>query len=318
MSVSLFSTHLVSPTQRSSYWGELMSGYFGEHRAHCLHQGPFDAQLSTHDIGSLQLFLINCPPHWIERVEVKPDCAVNEYMKLIMPLNGKGAISQNGDMMSLACGDWGLYDARMPYRIDVDATELLVMLIPRAHLNGFKLNGLHCSPSQHPETRGLNSVLSAVLRSLAQHANDLPATTHTPLAETVLGLLASTLTASHESKRGQAHLPAVLRLRVKHFIAAHIADPELTIDRIAHEMRCSKRYLHRIFEAEGMTIDRYIWSCRLERCHDALQASAGHKRSISDVAFSWGFNSSAHFGRLFKEKYGVVPRDYQREIVASH
>ncbi|MDW5416641.1 helix-turn-helix domain-containing protein [Iodobacter sp. CM08] len=318
MLTASFLTSTVPSAQRRAYWSKVMSAYFGEHSAHCVNEGIFDACLTRYDIAALQMYLISCPPHWIERGEVRRDCHASDYMKLILPLNGAVKITQGGAVIQLGCGDWGLYDSRAPYRVDVDATEILVMLIPRSSLIGFKLDGLQCSPSQHPETRGLNSVLSAVLRSLAQYADELPISVHTSLAETVLGLLASALAAEQASRRGQLHLPAVLRLRVKHFIAAHITDPELSIDSIAHEMRCSKRYLHRIFEEEGKTIDRYIWWYRLERCRDTLQACAGSKRSISDVAFSWGFNSSAHFGRMFKETYGVVPRDYQREVMLSH
>jgi AraC-like DNA-binding protein len=313
-----FLTNSVPEDQRCSFWSSLMSGYFGEHRAHCVGDGVFDAGLSQYQMGHLQLFLISSPPHWIERGALRQDSQINDFMKLILPLNGGATLTQGDSVLQLGCRDWGLYDARSPYRLDVAATELLVMLIPRSSLQGFKLDGLHCAPCQLPEMRGLHSVLSAVLCSLAQHLDELPLQTHLSLAETILGLLASALAAKQCSGREQAPLPAILRLRVKQFIAAHITDPDLNIDSIAHEMRCSKRYLHRVFEEEGKTIDRYIWAYRLERCRDTLSACAGSKRSISDVAFSWGFNSSAHFGRMFKEAYGIVPRDYQREIMLSH
>ena len=30
-------------------------------------------------------------------------------------------------------------------------------------------------------------------------------------------------------------------------------------------------------------------------------------KTITDVAFSWGFSSSSHFSRVFRKYFGVVP-----------
>ena len=34
-------------------------------------------------------------------------------------------------------------------------------------------------------------------------------------------------------------------------------------------------------------------------------------RTITEIAFAWGFNNSAHFNRLFKERYGLSARAYR-------
>jgi AraC-like DNA-binding protein len=35
-------------------------------------------------------------------------------------------------------------------------------------------------------------------------------------------------------------------------------------------------------------------------------------RSISDIAQGWGFTDMTHFGRCFKDEYGLSPRDYRK------
>ncbi|MCY1312770.1 Transcriptional activator FeaR [compost metagenome] len=67
-----------------------------------------------------------------------------------------------------------------------------------------------------------------------------------------------------------------------------------------------------MFEDEDQTLDRFIWQMRLERCSEALRQVAGGRASVSEIAFAWGFNSSAHFCRVFKAQYGVSPREFQR------
>jgi AraC-like DNA-binding protein len=39
--------------------------------------------------------------------------------------------------------------------------------------------------------------------------------------------------------------------------------------------------------------------------------------TLTEIAFSWGFNSAAHFTRTFHEKYGVPPREYRRSRLSK-
>lgn len=43
---------------------------------------------------------------------------------------------------------------------------------------------------------------------------------------------------------------------------------------------------------------------------DLKHASAAH-RTITDIAFSWGFNNGAHFSRVFREHTGLSPSDFR-------
>jgi AraC-like DNA-binding protein len=35
-------------------------------------------------------------------------------------------------------------------------------------------------------------------------------------------------------------------------------------------------------------------------------------KSITQIAFSWGFNNAAHFSRCFKTRFGATPSDYRQ------
>jgi AraC-like DNA-binding protein len=37
----------------------------------------------------------------------------------------------------------------------------------------------------------------------------------------------------------------------------------------------------------------------------------GH-RTISEIAYGWGFSGMTHFGRRFKAAFGSSPRDYRK------
>jgi AraC-like DNA-binding protein len=134
-----------------------------------------------------------------------------------------------------------------------------------------------------------------------------------PISETVIGLLASTLASHQYDGVEHATLPDVLKARIKQYVQTHLNETDLTIDRIALDMRCSKRYLHKVFEDEDCSLDRYIWLARLERCRVALSVVDLQGRSISEIAYAWGFNSTAHFCRLFKSHYELSPGAFQKK-----
>jgi AraC-like DNA-binding protein len=126
------------------------------------------------------------------------------------------------------------------------------------------------------------------------------------LAGTILNLLDLSLP-------GRAHQPIppspaeTLRQRVKAYIRLHLRDPDLTIERIALALSCSKRYLHMCFADEEVSIAEFIWIERLDQCRRELEEDTPSGRTITEVAFSWGFNSSSHFSRLFKKRFGAPP-----------
>ncbi len=75
----------------------------------------------------------------------------------------------------------------------------------------------------------------------------------------------------------------------------------------------SLRYANHLLMQEGTSLERFIQRRRLEKCRDALRDPAQSHRSVSEIAFSWGFSDASHFARSFKTAYGTTPRDYRRE-----
>jgi AraC-like DNA-binding protein len=72
------------------------------------------------------------------------------------------------------------------------------------------------------------------------------------------------------------------------------------------------RYLHHLFSTESETVARYILRRRLEECSRALALSAQGSRTVTAIAFDYGFNSPTHFGRVFRARYGITPREYRQ------
>jgi len=42
-----------------------------------------------------------------------------------------------------------------------------------------------------------------------------------------------------------------------------------------------------------------------------------NNRSVSEVAYSWGFNDPAHFSRTFRSRFGISPTQCRRQALRS-
>lgn len=83
-----------------------------------------------------------------------------------------------------------------------------------------------------------------------------------------------------------------------------------SLEQISKETGISHSSLNRIFKAVfGDTIFSYLRNKRLERTKELLQDG---KLNISEISYELGWSSPAHLTRNFKEKYGVLPKEYRR------
>lgn len=309
-----FNTRSEHPSHRAERWTEINRAYFGNLDVESLNDEPLDAEFSVFTVGSLRMFRISGPAHRIRRSARCGELPISDTYKLVLQLEGQADIVQEDDRVRLRRGDWSLYDPRVPYSItNHERTSLLAVQIPRILLKGFKVPTLHRCQARASNVIGLHAVLGSFLQSLSEQLATLGDGVGQPLSETVVGLLASTLAAHQDNSSEHATHPGVLKARVKQYVQTHLGEADLTIERIAQDMRCSKRYLHRVFEDDDCSLDRYIWQARLERCQAALLLPGAVRKSVSEVAYAWGFNSSAHFCRVFKSQYGLSPTEFRRQ-----
>lgn len=297
------------------HWQGATDLYFGPLQARSFCDGPFDARLVACEAGALRLLTIEAPAHCVMR-DGPASNPQHDSFKLLLQLDGISEIRQRDDSFTLRPGDWSLYDPLTPYVITShQAIRQLAVQIPREKLSHLSVGSLHTCEVHAPERVALHRVLSSFLGALAAQLKTLPDAAGASLSETTLGLLAQTLQAQRGEAPVRMPLPQVLRARVRQYVHAHLDDDELTVERIAHEMRCSKRYLHVLFKGEPHTLDRYIWLLRLERCRQALDTADLSAVSISALAYRWGFTSHAHFCRLFKQEYGCTPSEFLKRRV---
>jgi two-component system response regulator YesN len=87
---------------------------------------------------------------------------------------------------------------------------------------------------------------------------------------------------------------------------------DLTVAEIAAYLYVHPSYLTRVFKAgTGMSLIDYISRRRIEEAKLYL-AQPGYK--VYEVAGKVGYESIAHFNRMFKRETGMSPKDYQKTV----
>ncbi len=110
----------------------------------------------------------------------------------------------------------------------------------------------------------------------------------------------------------------IRRAQVKAFIERYYTLPDLTIAEVAHRLQLTTRYVQLAFAGEGITPSEYLRQCRIEACAKELRDMKHSHRSITDIAFSNGFNSSSHFSTEFRRIHGVSPRIWRSEMLEAY
>jgi AraC-like DNA-binding protein len=102
------------------------------------------------------------------------------------------------------------------------------------------------------------------------------------------------------------------RVVIKRFVDASLSDADLTVQKVAAAFDLSDRYVRMLFESDGESLAAYIQRRRLEESARQLRDSRCDARTISDIAFAWGFNSLGSFDRAFKARFDMTPGQYRR------
>jgi AraC-like DNA-binding protein len=97
------------------------------------------------------------------------------------------------------------------------------------------------------------------------------------------------------------------------YVNRHLADPDLSAERIADALFVSRRRLYQLFD-DGEGISGRIRRMRVERAKELLADPTRGAHGIGELARQCGFVNSAHFSRTFRKLVGSTPREFRDSV----
>ena len=163
---------------------------------------------------------------------------------------------------------------------------------------------------------GLAGVVSGMLDATARTLETLVDAEWGAVAQSLVDLL---MTLAHQhaapvSDAGHTATQAAIQHRICQTIERRLDDPELSPARVAQMEGISERYLQKLFEGVGDNFTQYVRERRLQRAWTDLSNPAEVHRSISEIAYRYGFSESAHFSRTFRHRFGLPPREFRQQV----
>jgi AraC family transcriptional activator of tynA and feaB len=313
MMEQLFSTETVHPRDRFDYWHDVACRNLLKHDSRPECRLKFQAAIYAARLADLGLILFNNSPMGVSRTPHQVARATSDELFVCRQMSGLLALEQNGREIAIEAGDVTLIDPLIPYRGKFSRdSNLLVLKVPRRALEARvgRTREMVLCPIKPSQAEG--SLLSSFAAMLPPHVGRISRVVENLAKEHVLDLLAVSLTTAIGARTpriSSAHSFALMNVRAA--IEARLTDPMLDVSAVAAAAGISVRYANVVLAREGTSIMRLILARRLVRCQEALRDPSQAHRTLSEIAYGWGFSDMTHFSRRFRAAYGVLPSEYR-------
>lgn len=274
----------------------------------------FDAELSVGRLGPVKLAKLSVDSCSVERTKSHIANNSSRLYSFLLQAKGSSTFQHCGKEARLTEGDFVLCDTGRPHFFETKHPSVTIMVrvtpeLLREYLpTPEQFCGLHLG-----RTVGITGTVSAMVQSLSDNtAAKLRPGCEERVARYLLEMISMSYTAGFEPMLKGSALQSQRRNDIIRYVEDNLRDPTLTAASIADGFRLSSRYVRNIFSCSGERVSAYVLRRRLEECARQMRDPAWSGHTLTEIAFSWGFNSTAHFTRTFRDHFGVAPRDYRR------
>ena len=278
----------------------------------------FSSLVAGARFGEALIVGVSSDPVRIMRSEACILADEKSYYFFAFVTKGRGEMRHNGRHCALTPTQFTVGDMALPHATSyLKPSSRLLVCIQRNEL------AIRCANIERSlgtgilANNGIGRITARYFADLFNERHLLSEEEKAVAMEAGIDLLLSNLRATKLDARSEL-LPAFGRsaaalARAKAVIVENLRDPELSPAVIAALSGISVRYLHRVFETTGVSVTSWLRSQRLKRCYSDLTDDKMRHLTIMDIAFSWGFNESSHFSRVFADQFGITARQVRQQ-----
>ncbi|MCZ0205803.1 helix-turn-helix domain-containing protein [Streptomyces achromogenes] len=308
----LLTTDAVPDQDKLDYWRTVVSSALVPMSVTPQDDRRFAGRIASDRLGYVRLSAVEADAQRTTRTRAHIARSGEALVAIGIQMRGKAHFTQAGQRATVGERQMIVYDTARPYSVEYpERFAARILHIPRRNLGLPDDRIDRLSGTVIDTAEGTGALLVPFLATLVTSTHMYSAAVAGRLAGHVVDLFA-TLVAEH----GPAGGPRAdgehnaLAARVRAYIDLHLGDPGLSPRTVAAEHHISVRYLHRVFEAEGVTVSRLVRQRRLEKSARELAGAKGAVPVVSAVAKRWGFVSPPHFSRVFRETFGYSPLEW--------
>jgi AraC family transcriptional regulator, positive regulator of tynA and feaB len=307
--IQSLNTSGFTPKKQIQTWSDALTELCGHFDIDPLEASTFEGRINYTTVSKLKLCQIEASQHRLAHTAAHAGLGRHPFVKILFQTYGISHFEQGGRRIDLTPGDCLAYDVSCPHTIiSPGFTRHEVVIVPWELLRERGFHSAKMSACKLSSRTGAGRIAHNCVHVAFDEATRLSPNNAIGVADSIIDLLLLPLREA-DATLGRVGAEA-MNVRAQLFIREHLRDPELSIDQISMALGCTKRYLHMLFRDRGTTISDYIQHARLQNCRQELETQAG--KTVTDVAYSWGFSSSSHFGRVFRKHFGIVPSAVQK------
>ncbi|MFC4949397.1 helix-turn-helix domain-containing protein [Pseudonocardia sp. GCM10023141] len=305
----LLTTDEVDACDRLDYWNHAVSAAYVQ--LTCEAPGSdVVGDIKVDSLATLELSQVTATAQHVRRTPSLIAATAEDYFLVSIQTRGVGLISQDDRTAELHPGDFALYDSTRPYALRFDGDfQQYVLMLPGPTLRS-QLRGAPALTARSVRgARGAGHLMIEMIRTLAADIAVLEPAAAAAVAQSVEHIVVAGLSSLAADEPVPEPSLAARREQVKAVGRAHLRDPGLTVAAIAAQLHTSVSTLHRAFAGEPTSIAEWIWAQRLDAVRADLCDPTLRHRTISDLAFAWGFVDASHFSRAFRARFGCTARE---------
>jgi AraC-like DNA-binding protein len=311
------STAGLLPGRKIEFWNDIASNTFSPLVSDPTNLADFTGHLTrtTNNHSPVRIAEVYSDPQIVRHTSSQVSRTSAQVHFLHLQLDGESVNRQDQREARLLPGDITICDSSRPYEIVFEKpNRMLVFGFTDELMRRYVQYPQSIAAMHIPGNKGIGGLLSDFLINVWRRCQeDSEFDVNAGVADAMLGLVANTYRQVLGATLDHNSLGAAHRIRIINHIEENLGDPQLTPTRIAATFRITTRYLHHLFSEEDETVARYILRRRLEECARALTSPSQRRRTITSIAFDHGFSSATHFGRVFRSRYDLTPREYRHK-----
>ena len=305
-----FATNDIPTHQRRQFWQQVVSDIYYSLDLRFLGGHDFRGNLGAWSLGPVSISRNVSDGLLYKRHERHLLNEREESFLITVPELAEIRFEQDGKDIRCKPGAFLIERSHLPYEFSHrDPAALWVLKIPSAVLRGRISRPERLATLQFDASRSVGALFVETLRLTNERIGKMNETARIMMGKHLIDLLAMAVEsdervlAGHSSTVRNAHLH-----RCEQFIRSRIDNMRLTPQMVADGCGISLRYLHQIFEREGVTVSAHIRNQRLLMC-DAMLRDPNCRKSIAEIAYQCGFGDQAQFSRNYRGRFGCSPSE---------